>query len=378
MLENFFSTVALMSFIALAAPVARLLSLSTWQVGSAVTAAALAWIIMARIWGNLSDRLGRRRIVLIGIVGFAVSNLLLVAFVDVALRFSLTPVGTSIGLAAIRTLMGTFYAAVPTTIVALIADLSADGGRTKALASINAAGSVGMVIGPALAGALGAVSVTTALFATAILPLVVFPVLWRTLPRDDTRVRHSSSVAIAFSDRRLRAPVAMILVASFAVGIAELLIGFLALDRLHLDAAGAAHVSGLTLTVVGVTLVLSQLAMRHLPWPPALLLRAGGMIASLGFAAVMFGHSVVLYCLAYAVAAVGLGWVYPASSALCADSVGSQEQGSAAGVISSAGGVGTLLGPIIGSYLYGIDPGWPFGLSTVLLVICSVGARKLR
>lgn len=52
MFETFVCTMAMMAFAALAAPIARVIGLSAWQVGAAVTVAGLAWVIMARVWGD--------------------------------------------------------------------------------------------------------------------------------------------------------------------------------------------------------------------------------------------------------------------------------------------------------------------------------------
>ncbi len=67
MFETFVCTVAVMSFVALIGPVARTLGLAPWQAGMTVTVSGIAWMLMARVWGIASDRLGRRRVLLSGL-----------------------------------------------------------------------------------------------------------------------------------------------------------------------------------------------------------------------------------------------------------------------------------------------------------------------
>lgn len=62
MFETFVCSMAMMSFVALAGPIARVLGLEPWQVGGAMTASGIDWMIMARFWGGLSDRRGARRL----------------------------------------------------------------------------------------------------------------------------------------------------------------------------------------------------------------------------------------------------------------------------------------------------------------------------
>ncbi len=86
MFETFVCTLAMMSFVALIGPIARVLGLAPWQAGLAVTVGGVAWVLFARRWGAASDRLGRRRVLLQGLGGFVLSYALLCAFIVVALR----------------------------------------------------------------------------------------------------------------------------------------------------------------------------------------------------------------------------------------------------------------------------------------------------
>ncbi|WP_376784793.1 MFS transporter, partial [Pseudomonas nitroreducens] len=90
MFETFVCTVAVMSFVALIGPVARTLGLAPWQAGMTVTVGGIAWMLMARVWGIASDRLGRRRVLLSGLAGFALSYALLCAFMALALNTAMS------------------------------------------------------------------------------------------------------------------------------------------------------------------------------------------------------------------------------------------------------------------------------------------------
>ena len=76
----FAGTMALLAFVAVAGPISELLMLSTWQLGLVMSISGIAWMVSARFWGVMSDRVGRRRIILIGVAGFALSYAALTGF----------------------------------------------------------------------------------------------------------------------------------------------------------------------------------------------------------------------------------------------------------------------------------------------------------
>lgn len=370
MFETFVCSMAMMAFVALAGPIARVVGLQPWQVGAAMTVAGVAWMVMARIWGAASDHRGRRKILLLGLGGFAVTYFLLSLFIDLALRTAMAPVLAFAGLVIGRAVAGIFYAAVPATSTALVADHVPPEERGKAMAAIGASSAAGMVIGPGFAGLVGPINLSLPLYLTALLPAVAFAVLWRVLPRQD---HHAPPKAdpLRLTDPRLRRPMTIAFVAMFSVAVAQITVGFFALDRLHLDPAGAAQAAGIALAAVGVALVLAQVVLRQLDWSPMTLIRLGALIGGIGFAAVTLATSAPLLWACYAVAAFGMGWVYPSVSALAANAVDAHEQGAAAGSIAAAHGLGVILGPIVGSFVYTLDNGAPFALIGGLLFIVA-------
>lgn len=227
-----------------------------------------------------------------------------------------------------------------------------------------------MVIGPGFAGLVGPYSLSLPLYLTAALPAVALAVLWRVLPRSEHHAPPSTA-GLRLTDKRLRRPMAVAFVAMFSVAVAQIIVGFYALDRLHLDPAGAAKAAGIALASVGVALVVAQIILRRLGWAPARLIRFGAVIGGFGFAAVTLATSAPLLWACYAIAAFGMGWVYPSVSALAANSVEAHEQGAAAGTVAAAQGLGVILGPIVGSFVYTLDNGAPFVLIGVMLLVTA-------
>ncbi|WP_038211418.1 MFS transporter [Xenophilus azovorans] len=363
---NLACTMAMMAFVSLVGPMARVLRLAPWQAGMAVTVGGVLWMLLSRPWGQASDRHGRRPVLLAGVGGFGLAYWAMCAVLVVALHVLPAAGLVFLGLLVSRGAVGAFYAAIPSTGLALVADHVAPGHRAGAMASLGAANAVGMVLGPALAAGLAQSSLSLPLYATALLPLAAFGVLWKGLPRAERR--HADLPrTLGLGDARLRAPMAVAFVAMFCVAIAQITVGFFAIDQLGLASGPAARAAGMALTSVGVALIGSQLLVRRLDWTPLRLIRIGSLVAAAGFGATALVHDAWLLGACFFVAAAGMGWVFPAFSALAANAVEAHEQGSAAGSVGAAQGLGIVLGPLAGTLLYAIAPGAPYVAVALLL-----------
>lgn len=367
-------TMAMMSFVAVIGPVVRLLGLSEWHAGLSVTAAGVLWMLAARRWGQLSDRIGRKRVLLLAMGAYIGVYLALAMFIDVALQVTPPVVVSVLVLVGARGLIGLFYAAVPPTAAAVIADQAPAGQRTQFLARLGSANALGMVLGPAAAGWLAYTHLSLALYVAALLPLLALALLaWR-LPSTAPAAGESSlrRTPLRRLDRRLRLPQLAAFLAMVSVTIAQVTVGFFAIDRLGLAAAEGARMAGIALTAVGVGLILAQALVMKLEVPPRRWIVLGALIAGIGFASVAAVQQPWQLPAAYALAAFGMGFVFPSFQALAADAVQAHEQGAAAGTVAAAQGLGMVVGPMLGTLLYRGGPSLPYLLVGVLLLLLCV------
>ncbi|PJJ97221.1 MFS transporter [Lysobacteraceae bacterium NML91-0213] len=375
-------TMAMMAFVAVVGPVVRVLGLAEWHAGLAVTAAGLLWMLAARRWGRLSDRIGRRRVLLIALAAYAVVYVAMALFVDLALRNPPLVLVSVLALVGTRALVGLFYAAVPPTAAALIADGAAPGRRASVMARLGAANALGMVVGPAAAGWIAFHDLSLALYVAAALPLLSLAVVWWRLPADGPAAGappRPPRPAMGWFDPRLRLPVGAVFAAMVSVTVAQVVVGFFAIDRLQLSPADGARVAGLSLTAVGIGLMLSQtLVMRMKAVPPRRWIALGAAISAVGFSSLALVGTQSQLLVAYAVSSFGMGFVFPSFQALAADSVGPDEQGAAQGTVASVQGFGMVVGPMLGTLLYGLSPGAPYLMVGALLALLSVAALVHR
>ncbi|MDW3687597.1 MFS transporter [Cupriavidus sp. CV2] len=367
---------AMMSFAAVVGPLVRTLSLAEWHGGVAVTIAGVLWLLSARAWGRLSDGHGRKQVIGWGVLGFSLSYLMLAAYFDWAQRMTMPLLVVLTLMVVLRGLMGLFYAAVPVVSGAWMADHFPPQARRGVMAKLGAANAIGMVVGPLVAGMLATRSLSLPLYLAALLPILAGALLWWKVPATAV-VPRDEKPALAFADRRVRLPVIAMFLATSAVFAAQMCVGFFAMDRLALDAQGGAKVAGQTMAGVGITLILVQMAVARLHQiSPQRLIGFGALLAAAGFAPLLLTTSAFGLIGSYCLAAAGLGMVFPAAQALAANSVEAGEQGLAAGTLSAAQGLASVVSPLTFTLLYQWYWLLPYLLACALLCILSMLAIR--
>ncbi|ARU06905.1 MFS transporter [Comamonas serinivorans] len=356
-------TMAMMAFVAVVGPLVRRLGLPEWVAGLSVTAGGVLWMLMARWWGGVGDRHGRKPVLLVGFAAFALAYGALALGMDLALGHQLGAAAALVLLVAARALIGAFYAAVPPTTAALIADHTTPAERPGAMARLGSANALGLVLGPAAAGWLAGHNLAWSLYAAAVLPVIALTVVWFALPGGRTAgaQRPPGARPMGLLDARLRPAALTGFAAMGSVAIAQVLVGFYAIDRLGLPVDQGARAAGLALTCVGVALIVSQqFVMRCKGVALARWIALGALIAGAGCAGVAAAHTQAMLLGCYGVMAFGMGLIFPNFQAMAANAVQPHEQGAAAGTLSAAQGLGMVLGPIVGTLLYRQSPSLPY------------------
>ena len=128
--------------------------------GLLVSISALLELIFGPIWGSVSDRTGRKPILLLGVLGYALSSLLFGLSTEVWMLF------------ASRALSGVLSSAVSATALAYISDCTSTEERGWGMGMLGAAMGLGIILGPAAGGWLGASSLSLPFFIAAGMSLV--------------------------------------------------------------------------------------------------------------------------------------------------------------------------------------------------------------
>jgi MFS family permease len=360
--------------------IGREFGLADTLVAAAFAVSALMWTLASPVWARLSDRLGRKRVIMIGLTGFAVSmggfglaaTSGLEGWLGVGVAFAL--------MALARTIYGVFGSAAPIASQAYVADRTGPATRTQAMALLASAQGLGTVIGPVLAPffVLPLIGLAGPMYAFSAVALAVLVLVWRRLPSGEVVRIPSPSGApdhVAgrglWKDRRVRDFLiyGLLVTGTQAVNISVL--GFHVIDemaRTGMAVASAQPFIGLAMFAGAAgTLMVQWGLIPLLQLQPRALMRWGAAIALLGNLLSVVAPGYFGAVVGYAVISMGIGFARPGFTAGSSLAVGGHEQGAVAGLMMSVAGLSFLAPPVIGVALYELATPAPFLANALLL-----------
>jgi MFS family permease len=377
MFINILCVSAMMAFLAVVGPIVRELNLQEWHAGLTVAIAGIFWVVLSRFWGRKSDKVGRKPILVLGVAGVAMGYLALAIFVDVALVSPPMVIFSLTLLIFTRGIIGAFYSAITPVSNALVADHIEKNKRTAFIAKLAAANGIGMVIGPPIGGYLANFGLSTPLYTFAILPLIAAIILYFILPHEKPTTTENTPI-LKLLDTRLRIPMLAAFITMFSVVTSQVCMGFYVIDKFALDAIEASKVTGFILACIGVVFIVSQIIVSKIHIKPDDLLKYGSFFATIGFCIVTIMNSQLTLILGFCIATFGMGMLFPAFQTLAVNLVQKKEQGAASGTVSAAQGVGMIVGPIISTFVYKINPIAPFILVAIIFFILGAVSMKYK
>ncbi|MEW6581992.1 MAG: MFS transporter [Actinomycetota bacterium] len=343
---------------------------SPTQIGLLTASYALMQFLFAPVWGRVSDRIGRRPVILASLVGTAAASLM----------FGLAGALWLLFLArALDGISGASYAAAQ----AYVADVTSPDERAHGMGMIGAAFGLGVVIGPALGALFAAADPRLPFFVAAALAAGNFALAWRRLPesrRPGSAPTTYSRLALLRSSLGSRA-LAPLVWLSFTgtFGFVAMEATFALLGERRFD-FGLAEI-GLVFTYIGVVAAMVQggavrIAVKRLGEWMVLrigLVATGASLALLAATDELWELFPVLFLLA-----AGSGLVFPTVTALVSHRAPAGDQGGVLGLLASTGGLARVTSPVVATALFEhVAHAAPYVLGAALFGLCallSVGA----
>lgn len=352
-------------------PAAREIGLSPFQVSTIFATSATIWVFMSPMWGRRSDVVGRRPVLLIGLLGFATSMILLATTIGLSLDGWFPPMVAFGLMIASRSVFALLGSGTPPASQAYVADRTSREDRTRGVALINAAFGTGQTLGPAVGAALATVGILAPLYLSAGLAIVSAIVIWLWLPENEITAAAESPerVKLGFTDRRI-VPFVVIAICMQAVrATTTITLAFFLQDVLALSPTRTTELAGIGFMILAIAGLGAQLGIvQRLRLGPSTLIHAGLVCAVVAFALFDFGPETFRgYGVALGFLGMGLGLVRPGNAAGASLAVAPDEQGAVAGITGAIGVVGNIFGPLLGTALYEWSPRGPYLLNGGLM-----------
>ena len=328
---------------------------SATTIGLLFASYSLAQFVFSPIWGRISDRVGRRPILLITIAGSALGSLILGFAGSLPLLF--------LG----RILDGASGASVAVA-RATVSDVADADQRPRLMGLLGAAFGFGFVVGPALGALASLGSPSLPFFVAAGISVLNFVAGFVRIPetlRAPTARMHGSGL------RSLPLPVIRLVILTF-VGVTafsafEATFSLLGRARLDMTEPTVA----LVFAGIGIVLVAAQAGLVG-PITHALgearTIRLGLMLNVVGFAVISVAESWLTLPPGLALLALGQGLLTPTLSSAVAG-MAPERAGVALGVQQSAGGLARVVGPVIGGALFAAAVPLPYIVAAGLTLI---------
>jgi DHA1 family tetracycline resistance protein-like MFS transporter len=339
-------------------------------IGMLFASFSLAQLFAAPVLGDLSDRWGRRPVLIVSLLGTVVSFVMLAVAGSLAMLFAARIVDGLSG--------GTI-----TIARAYIADITAEEHRARAFGILGAAFGLGFIAGPALGAMLSHVSYTAPIWAAAAITVVATILAWFWLPETVHHVHvGGNSPWRALAELAQRPRLRLLLSVNFIYWTAfTVYTTTFALFGARRFGFGAVQ-TGYLLAAFGVLGVIVQ---GGLIGP---IVRALGERRTLAFglvaAAIGWGGSALTYSLPVFVVmmvpgAFGIGMCNATLSALVSNSAGPREQGRVQGAAGALESLGRTIGPVWGNgTLQVMGEGAAYGSAAIALLCAAALTVSLR
>jgi MFS transporter, DHA1 family, multidrug resistance protein len=331
--------------------------------GILVATAALTEFLFGPVWGSISDHVGRKPILMIGMFGYALA---MFAF-GIATKIWM--------LLVFRAISGILSSATITTTMAYIGDSTSEKSRGGGMGILGAVGGAGTVIGPGLGGLLAGGSLSTPFFVSALMALLslllVALFLPESLPAQARTAQGQKIKLIRFGEfwRALTGPIGLLLLvaflATFGTSNFESVFGLYMLKKLDY---GPEQVGGILTLVGAIALVgrglLTGFVTEH--WGEPSVIMTSLLVGAVGFILLLLANTYATVLLTTGIFTCAITFLRPSIHSLTSKRT-TAGQGTSMGLSNSFVSLGRIVGPIVAGIIFDINPNYPYISGALIL-----------
>lgn len=336
---------------------------SPTELGWLMAVYSLMQLFFAPMWGRISDRIGRKPVMAIGIFGLAVS------FFMMALADSL------LMLFVARIVGGVLSSANMPTAMAYVADITTPEERGKGMGIIGAATGMGFIFGPAIGGIFSKTSLTLPFYLAGTVALLTFVFVLLLLKESLTVEKRAQHVEQKESMwKAFEGPLSIMFILQLIISLSmaglEATFAYFAAKRAGIDTVHLGYI----FMIMGFGSAIVQgglVGPMTKKFGEGTVIRIGIIVSAIGFGLILLSNSFWTAAVFLTIFGLGNGVIRPAISALMTKQA-TTGHGSVTGLLSSFDSFGRIAGPPLGGWLFSMAIDLPYVSGAILSVLALI------
>jgi MFS transporter, DHA1 family, multidrug resistance protein len=333
---------------------------SPTQLGLLMAVYSLMQLLFAPMWGRISDRIGRKPVIMIGIVGLSLS-------------FFLMGVSSSLWMLFVaRIIGGILSSANMPTVMAYVADITAPEDRGKGMGIVGAAIGLGFVFGPAIGGVFSKISLSMPFYIAGVTSVLTFFLVWLLLKESltqESRDQQDKEITSVWHELKGSQSILLFLQLFISLSLSglEATFAYFAAEKVGLGAVELGYIfmiMGLASAVVQGGVV-GRMTKK---FGEGFVIQIGIVVSAIGFGLILLVDNFTTAAIYLTIFGIGNGVIRPSVSSLLTKN-STAGHGSTTGLLSSFDSLGRIIGPPLGGWLFSITLGLPYISGIVLSIV---------
>ena len=369
--------------------IGREFNFSEIEINTLVSISAAMFIVFTPFWGKLSDRIGRKAVLLIGLSGYVLSNLIFLYSASLGLIGYVTGFSLLMILLMARIVNSAIGAASRPASGAYVADVTSEEDRSSGMGKFGAANNIGTILGPVLVGSLVGLNIfginipkfglLTPLIVMSILMAIAAVFVYIFLPSGNSDSEAETSGSGIVFDKNLKLLLAIGVIIFTAFALVQSITAFYIQDRFAYNLDETAKTTALLLGTMAFMAIISQLTIvQKYKGSPLNLIKFSLPLFIFSCLFIIFSPNFLFLYAGMAFMGLGMGLASPGYTSAASLNADKDKQGAAVGMAMVAPGVGFALGPLLSGFLYSSSMNLPFIFILPLFLIIIVFIRKLE
>ena len=359
------------------------------EINTLVSLSAAMFIVFTPFWGKLSDKIGRKAVLLIGLSGYVLSNIIFLYAASLGLLGFIVGFPLLMVLLGARIINSAIGAASRPASGAYVADVTTEEERSSGMGKFGAANNIGTILGPVLVGSLVGLNIfniqipqfglLTPLivmsFLMTIAAIFVYIFLPNNRPISDQEIKSSDLII----DDKLKLLISIGVIIFTAFAMVQSVTAFYIQDRFGYSLDETAQTTALLLGTMALMAIVTQLTIvQRYKGGPLNLIRFSVPLFILSCLFIIFSPNFLFLFMGMAAMGLGMGLASPGYTSAASLNADKDNQGAAVGLAMVAPGIGFALGPFLSGLLYSSYMNLPFIFILPLFLLLVILLSRLE